>query len=99
MVLTPCTTGTEALFLRLDAEGLPDPTLGVLGVPVEAWDDSGTPYVAGRQGLVPVDGFRSNRFAFSRLAIATTASAPDAEEPRRVPIRDPGDGQGQGGGP
>jgi len=100
MILTPCTTGTEALFVRLADDGVtPDPTRGVLGVPVEAWDDAGAPLVAGRSGLVPVGGFRSNRFVFARLAMATTASMPDAEEPRRFPIRDPGDGQGQGGGP
>lgn len=100
MILTACTTGTEALFVRLDQDGVtPRPDLGVLGVPVEAWDDQGAPMVAGRNGLVPVGGFRSNRFMFARLSFRTSASAPDAEEPQRWPIRDPGDGQGQGGGP
>jgi hypothetical protein len=66
-------------------------------VPVEAWDDTGTPYVAGRNGLVSVDNFRSNRFVFSRLSFPTSASAPDAEEPQRFPIKDPGEDPGRGG--
>lgn len=98
MILTPCTTGTEALFERLDEDGVtPRPDLGVLGVPVEAWDDTGAPLVAGRNGLVLVASFRSNRFVFVRLAIATTQSAPDAEEPQRWPVRDPDENDGKGG--
>lgn len=93
VILTPCTTGTEALFERLDDTGQPDPGLGVLGIPVEAWDDAGAPLVAGRDRLVPVDSFRSNRFRFARLAVATTASAGDPTEPERRPVRDPDDPQ------
>jgi hypothetical protein len=98
VILTPCTTGTEALFERIDDEtGLPNPAAGVLGIPVEAWDDQGRPMVAGRNGLVLVGDFRSNRFAFARLAIATTASAGDPLEPERRPVRDPGENGDQGG--
>jgi hypothetical protein len=94
MILTPCLTGTEALFHRLGDDGVtPNPALGVLGVPVEAWDDQGRPLVAGRNGLVLVGDFRANRFRFDRLSFRTSASAPDAEEPTRFPILDPDNGK------
>jgi hypothetical protein len=86
-----CTTGTEALFERLDETGQPDPGSGVLGVPVEAWTDTGVPMVAGKDGLVAVDGFRSNRYRFARLAMSPTLSIGDPVEPERRPVRDPDD--------
>ena len=90
MVLIGCTTGTEALFHHL-VDGAADPSKGVLGVPVEAWDDQGNPLVAGKNGLVTPANFRSNRFIFDRLSFQTSASTPDAEEPERFPVGDPDD--------
>jgi hypothetical protein len=92
MILTPCMTGTEALFHHLADDGVtPDPGRGLLGVAVEAWDDVGVPLVAGRDKLVPVTSFRSNRFVFVRLAPSrfSASAPPDAEEPERFPVTDP----------
>jgi hypothetical protein len=95
VILTPCTTGTEALFHHLAEDGVtPDPSRGLLGVPVEAWDDTGAPMVAGRNALVQVAGFRANRFVFVRLSFQASASTPDAEEPQRFPVGDPDEPKG-----
>ncbi len=58
----PCTTGTVALFQQDDSEG-------VLALPVEAWDETGAPYVAGPNGLVAA----TSRPAFLRLEAAAVA--------------------------
>lgn len=93
MILTACTTGVQALYRRVedpDATGVVPPG-GVYGVPVEAWDDLGKPYVAGKNGLVAADTFRNARWAFVRLSGVLTWTGPKAREPDRFPVGDPDD--------
>lgn len=45
MALIPCSSATLALFAKDDSEVF-------RAVPVEAWDETGVPYIAGATGLV-----------------------------------------------
>lgn len=76
MAFTSCTTGAVALYaVEGDDEQL-------LAIPVEAWDEQGTAYVAGIKGLIATD----SRPGFLRLE---QASQPLARPGRAVrePVR------------
>lgn len=84
MAVIPCTTGTEALYRPLEAaEG---DEREVLAVPVEAWDETGTPFVAGRQGLTDAASFQAGNWVFVRLSARLTWSGRPAEPVKRVPV-------------
>jgi hypothetical protein len=96
VILTPCTTGTEALYQRLAEDGTPL-AAGLLGVKVEAWDDQGAPYVAGKNKLVLAATFADNRLVFVRLSGAQTWTGEPGTEPRRFPLPDHPDTPGRAG--
>lgn len=77
-VLVPCTTGTEAVYVRADDEEV--------GVRVEAWDSAtGVAYVAGpADALVKATDLHPN---FRGLDAQQTSSGQRARQPRRVPVR------------
>jgi hypothetical protein len=84
-VFTPCATGTEALYRRIEApEG---DEREVLAVPVEAWDEFGKAYVAGPQGLVDATAFRAARLVFLRLDPPVTWTGRPEPAVARVPVR------------
>lgn len=74
MPFIPCLTGAVALY-RLDDETL-------IAVVVEAWDDTGAPYIAGDRVLVPA----TSRLGFVRLESASGLVA-DPARPVRQPTR------------
>lgn len=81
MPLIPCCSALEAVYQH-NADG------GLYGVPVEAFDDAGTPYVAGRTALVPAAEWRSANYTFLRLGPRVSSTGPAAVEPVRFPVRD-----------
>ena len=97
MALVPCSTGCQAIYRRAEdvvpPEGEPVPPGGLWAVPVEAWDDAGKPYVAGRNGLVPAAEWRSNRFTFERLSGPLSWTGKPGKEPERFRVPDPDDPQ------
>lgn len=76
MVFIPCLTGAVALY-RLDDETL-------LALVVEAWDETGAPYIAGERALVAAD----SRPGFVRLEPASGQIANPAR-----PVRQPKRGE------
>lgn len=66
-VFTPSVAGAKALYYRV-VDGAPDPGLGFVAVPIEAWDDTGAPYVAGGNKLVLATAYRQNKLSFLRLS-------------------------------
>lgn len=84
MVFTPCMTGTEALYRPVEAsEG---DEREVLAVPVEAWDETGVPFVAGRHVLIDAAAFQAGNWVFVRLSSAMTWSGRPAEPVKRAPV-------------
>ncbi len=73
-ITLPCTTGTVALFQEEEET--------VLALPVEAWDDTGAPYVAGPTGLVTA----TTRAGFLRLEAAAVALPPRRAPKSPVPV-------------
>jgi hypothetical protein len=97
MPFIPCSTGTVALYQGADAES-------VIAVPVEAWDERGTPHVAGPAALVEA----STRPGFLGLE-QSQAPLPKPGEKPKEPVkigpkprpggpRDPEAGPPRGGG-
>lgn len=93
MALIPCTTGAQALYRLIpDATNSDETSLGgTYGVPIQAWDDvTGAPYVAGKNGLVTADSFKTNRYTFIRIAGVLTWTGASVKEPQRYVIDDGG---------
>ncbi|MET8864672.1 hypothetical protein ABZW11_17180 [Nonomuraea sp. NPDC004580] len=72
---TGCTTSTVALYMAGDDET-------VVAVPVEAWDEQGSAYVAGVKGLILAD----TRPGFLRLEQAS-APLPAPGRPVKEPVK------------
>jgi hypothetical protein len=71
MALAACTTHTVALYAGEDGSS-------VLALPVEAWDERGTPYVADGAGLVDA----TTKAGFLKVEPAATAIPPQ-RQPRQ----------------
>ncbi|MGI5155831.1 hypothetical protein [Microbispora sp. CA-102843] len=83
--LIPCVTGTVALFIQADGSQL--------AVLVEAWDDSGAPYIAGQAGLVVATA----QPGFTRLERASSILPAPALPPTVVPVSPGPDNRGPRG--